>query len=310
MPNGYYPPPMYYPPRRETGSMFLLAGIGVIAVGAGIYLWWKGTEGNGIPPECQVEGEYACFNNNKDLYQCQNGKWVLIEKNSPECQEMEPCPTGPCYYEGYRVCSGTNLCQCQDGQYVLIQRDSPDCISGKHYKDCFVGPTDEVICLEVPGDYTDNCSIQGRSIGCHCTEEIMCDPMSYCWQGTCLETCRNRNVYWHAPPGTNPIREIELQLAEPVCVGNNLNGTIEVKDMSWWTDNAHVKIWVKTTQGYVLLDDFFKTITQVEPFVEEIPIDIRFDADIVYSVKVWAQGEWDPFPPGEVWGIDLNVELI
>lgn len=41
------------------------------------------------PPECSPEGARECFG--ADLYECQAGQWVLIESNSPQCQQPVEC---------------------------------------------------------------------------------------------------------------------------------------------------------------------------------------------------------------------------
>lgn len=41
---------------------------------------------SGLP--CTDEGEQRCFGNN--LYECQNGTWILIEQNSPQCITPPP----------------------------------------------------------------------------------------------------------------------------------------------------------------------------------------------------------------------------
>lgn len=72
------------------------------------------------PDECPEDGIYTC--KGYDLYQCQFGRWVLKETNSPRCgAPTEECP------EGMYNCQGYDLYQCQFGGWVLKETNSPRC---------------------------------------------------------------------------------------------------------------------------------------------------------------------------------------
>ena len=72
------------------------------------------------PPECK-EGEQKCVG--YDLYVCENGKWVLKERNSPQCGYTPP----PECKEGEQKCVGYDLYVCQNGKWVLAEKDSLKC---------------------------------------------------------------------------------------------------------------------------------------------------------------------------------------
>jgi len=74
------------------------------------------------PPPC-IDGDTKC--EGYDLYECQNGEWVLIEKNSPACG-YAPEPEPECK-EGRTKCVGYDLYECVNGEWVLKKANSPVC---------------------------------------------------------------------------------------------------------------------------------------------------------------------------------------
>ena len=75
-----------------------------------------------VPPEC-TDGETKCIG--YDFYVCINGKWELIEQNSPSCG-YEP----PECNEGDTKCVGPDLYKCINGKWVLTEPNSPSCTTG------------------------------------------------------------------------------------------------------------------------------------------------------------------------------------
>lgn len=74
-----------------------------------------------VPPVC--EGDvFDCIDN--DLYQCQNGQWVLVEENSPTCTG-DPDP--PECEGSETTCIDGDLYECQSGSWVLIEENAPSC---------------------------------------------------------------------------------------------------------------------------------------------------------------------------------------
>jgi len=84
-------------------------------------VWWTTKDMKIV--EC-FPGETKC--EGYDLYECQDGRWVLKEQNSTKCGYVPPPPPPECN-EGETKCEGYDLYECQDGQWVLIEQNSQAC---------------------------------------------------------------------------------------------------------------------------------------------------------------------------------------
>jgi len=93
----------------------ILAGIGLLAGALGLFLWTRKAEA-----ACE-EGEAKC--EDTDLLACVDGKWQLIEANSPQCGggPIPECNTGD------TKCVGTDLYTCVGGEWQLTEEDSDSC---------------------------------------------------------------------------------------------------------------------------------------------------------------------------------------
>ena len=79
------------------------------------------------------EGSTYCFGTT--LKECQNGVWVQIEPNSPQCGYTPPPPpppppqncTNPIGENGATYCSGTTLMECRNGTWYPKEYNSTTC---------------------------------------------------------------------------------------------------------------------------------------------------------------------------------------
>jgi hypothetical protein len=92
-----------------------LAGVGLIATALGLFLWTRKAEA-----ACE-EGQTKC--EDTDLHACVDGKWQLIEANSPSCGggPIPECNAGD------TKCVGVDLYTCVDGEWQLTEEDSDSC---------------------------------------------------------------------------------------------------------------------------------------------------------------------------------------
>ncbi len=76
-------------------------------------------------------GDFDCVGTTK--VKCDNGLWIIIQRNSPDCPPDEPdepryksC-TDPVGEHGEHACDGTTEIRCFDGRWNIIMRNSPHC---------------------------------------------------------------------------------------------------------------------------------------------------------------------------------------
>lgn len=77
-----------------------------------------------------TEGQTTCVGTTQK--KCQNGNWVTIQENSPQCGYQPPpqnC-SNPYGLAGDTRCDDTTLKQCVNGQWTTVQTNAPQCGGG------------------------------------------------------------------------------------------------------------------------------------------------------------------------------------
>lgn len=228
----YYPPPVYYPPPRGTNWAAVIAGLAALGIGSyAVYWLWQ----NGYFDflfGCN-EGDTKCIG--KDLYKCENKKWVLYSINSPLCGGAScashnneiSCESAGCYWydgschsqpqghipcselrpascypnvTGWRKCEApyNNLCECDGTQWNLVEKESVTCIDNIVYNKCALNQDNMVICSDFYGPGNDECDQGGYGFGQGCPYgHGYCQP--HCFPEPRTGLCIIKNQFTYEP---------------------------------------------------------------------------------------------------------------